>query len=295
MPQRSYAVLALTLSALACAGHTEHTPAPPPRHLHDAAPDTAVRPLRSPPRYAAGRGAYEVTSVSILTHDVGGVTRTDTQTTRSIVHENARWTGRGLDVVGSVVSRVVAASPGVQSMPPIISEPIPFTATVDTASSRVEFVSDSVAGTARSCPVPNTEALAAARDLLTALPRSLAPGATWTDTLATTACRDEFPIRSTAIRRFMVTLERAPSSPEGVIIVVAHTTEARLAGAGRRDGRTVDLDGTRHLEARQQYDALTGQLLGARVTSDLELTARAPNGPDRVHQHVEATVRPIKD
>jgi hypothetical protein len=283
MHRRLSAVLAL--ASAACGGHTQHTPPPPPRHLHDPAPDTAIRALRSPPRYAAGRGVYEVTSVTIVTRDVGGVTRTDTLTTRSIVHDNARWTRRGLDVTGSVVSRVVTASAGVESMPPIISDPVPFTATVDTASSRVEFVSDSAASTARSCPVPNTEALAAARDLLTALPRSLAPGATWTDTLSTTACQDDFPIKSSAIRRFNVTLERAPANPEGVVVIVVHTTEARLSGA--------NLDGTRHLEARQQYDALTGQLLGARVTSDLDLTTRAPNASHRVHQHAETTVRPM--
>ncbi|HWZ58972.1 MAG TPA: hypothetical protein VNW46_08370 [Gemmatimonadaceae bacterium] len=303
MHQPSSAILALSTAALctaalcptACASHTPHTPPPPPRHLHDPAPDTGVRPLRSPPRYQAGRGAYEVTSVSILTHDVAGVARTDTLITRSIVHDNARWTSRGLDVTGSVVSRVVNASPGVLAMPPIIVDPIPFSATVDTATSRVEFVSDSAAATTLSCPVPNTEALAAARDLLTALPRTLAPGATWTDTLVTTACRDDFPIRSSAVRRFMVTLDRAPSSPEGVVIVVVHTTEARLTGAGRHEGRAVDLQGTRHLEARQQYDALTGQLLGARVASDLDLTARSLDETHHEHQHAEATVRPIAD
>jgi hypothetical protein len=156
-------------------------------------------------------------------------------------------------------------------------------------------VSDSAAATVPACPAPNTEALAAARDLLVAIPRSLAPGATWTDTLVSTACRGAFPVRSSAVRRFRVTLERAPSNPEGVVIVVVHTTEAHLAGAGARDGSMVNLQGTRHAEARQQYDALVGQLLAGHVTSDLDLTVGSAGNAERVHQHAETTVIPLAD
>ena len=285
-PRSVPALVALILVIAACASHPAQHPQPA-QHLRDSDADTTLRPLRSAPRYAAGRGAYEVTSITILTHTVAGAPRTDTLTTRSIVHDDARWNARGLEVTGSVVSRVLSASGGVDSMAPVILDPVPFTATVDTASSRVEFVSDSAAATVQSCPTPNTEALAAARDLLTAIPRSLAPGATWTDSLVATACRGRFPVRSLAVRRFQVALERAPSNPEGVVIVVAHTTEARVAGA--------DLTGTRHAAARQQYDALTGQLLSGRVTSDLDLTVASPDDARHVHEHAETTVRPIAD
>lgn len=277
------AVSAAVVSA-ACAGHpAEHAP---PQHLRTAS-DTTVGPLRSVPRYDAGRGAYQITSVSIVIHDEDGVTRTDSLTTEAIVHDDARWTNQGLDVTGTVVSRVIRGSEGIAALPAVVVEPVPFIATVDTASARVSFVSDSAAASARGCPAPNTEALAAARDLLTAIPHTLAPGAHWSDSLETTTCRSDVAVRSSAVRHFTVTLERVPASPEGVVIVVAHTTAARLAGA--------KMTGTRHADARQEYDALTGDLLGGHVTSDLDLDVGPPGNGRHVHQHVDTTVRPIAD
>jgi hypothetical protein len=230
--------------------------------------------------------------MSILSRDVDGAVRTDTLTTQSAVDYDARWTNHGLDVTGTVVSRVVSSSEGVRAMPAIVRDPVPFTATVDTATSRVDFVSDSVAASARACPAPNTEALAAARDLLTAIPKSLAPGSTWTDSLVTTACRGTLPVRSSAIRRFTVTLDRAPASPEGAVIAVTHTTDARLSGAGELDGRAVTLRGTRHAVSRQEYDALTGDFLGGHVASDLDLDVGAPGDMHHIHQHADTKVRP---
>jgi hypothetical protein len=275
---------AAVCSATACASHpVEHAP---PQHLRDT-PDTLVGPLRSIPRYDPGRGAYQITSTSIVTHDESGVARTDTLTTEAIVHDDARWTYHGLDVTGTVVSRVLRGSEGIAALPAVVVEPVPFTATVDTASSRVSFISDSAAASVRGCPAPNTEALAAARDLLTAIPRSLAPGASWSDSLETTTCRGELSVRSAAVRHFTVTLDRVPASPEGVVIVVSHTTEARLTGA--------TLTGTRHAQAYQEYDALTGDLLGGHSKSDLDLQVGPSGETHRVHQHVDTTVRPTTD
>jgi hypothetical protein len=295
MRQPSFARPILACAVVGCAAACASHPAQhaPPPHLRDTASDTALKPLRSPPRYDAGRGAYEITSVTIVTRDLAGAVRTDTLTTQAIVHDDARWTHQGLDVTGTVVSRVIRRSEGIETMAPVLADPVPFTATVDTASSRVDFITDSVAASARGCPAPNTEALAAARDLLTAIPRSLTPGTSWTDSLVTTACRGSLPVRSAAVRHFTVTLERAPASPEGVVIVVAHTTEARLTGAGEREGRAVTLEGTRHAESRQQYDALTGDLITGHGSSDLDLTVSPPDDLHHVHQHVDTRVRPI--
>jgi hypothetical protein len=296
MPQPTLArpvlVCAVVVCATACASHpVEH--APPPHLRRETASDTAIAPLRSPPRYEAGRGAYEITSVTIITRDVDGTARTDTLTTQAIVHDDARWTTNGLEVTGTVVSHVIRGSEGIESMAPVIPDPVPFTARVDTATSRVDFISDSVAASARGCPAPNTEALAAARDLLTAIPRSLSPGTVWTDSLVTTACRGALPVRSSAVRHFAVTLERASATPEGVVIVVSHTTEARFAGTGQHDAQSVTLEGTRHAVSRQSYDALIGALLVGHVQSDLDLRVGPPGDMHHVHQHAETTVQPI--
>src|ERR1700734_1232564 len=128
-----------------------------PAHLRPPT-DTTVGPLRSIPRYNPGRGSYEVVSISTVSHDVDGAVRTDTLTTQSRVDYDARWTNHGLDVTGSVVSHVVNSSQGIRTLPAVIPDPVPFTATVDTATSRVDFVSDSVPASARACPAPNTEA-----------------------------------------------------------------------------------------------------------------------------------------
>ena len=94
MRRQTVVALSAVVVSAACASHpVEHAP---PQHLRTAS-DTAVGPLRSVPRYDAGRGAYQITSVSIDIHDEGGVTHTDTLTTEAIVHDDnhrmiAFWT-----------------------------------------------------------------------------------------------------------------------------------------------------------------------------------------------------------
>jgi len=283
-------------SATACAGsgpEPEHVaPSHDPVHL---TADTALPPLRSAPRYVAERHTYVVDATTIVTHDSGGGSRVDTVDIRSIVHADPRWTSRGLEVHGSIVSRVTSAADRRSRDPNTVEDPVPFVATVDTSTSRVIFISDSAAAAARPCVAPTVEALAAARDLLTAVPRSLSPGATWTDSLVTTVCRGALPVASAAVRHFAVSLIRAPADPEGVEVLVTHSTVAHLHGAGSLDDSPTTIDGDRHATAEQRYDALTGRLISGETRSDLELHTAGPTHASVIHQHATTTVRPVAD
>jgi len=294
---RSFSATLLATAALgACAGSAPESQHAVPSHerVHLAA-DTALPPLRSAPRYVAERRTYLVDATTIVTHDSLGAAHVDTVDVRSIVHADPRWTSRGLEVHGSIVSRITTASTRSARDPDAVDDPVPFVATVDTSTSRVSFISDSGAASVRPCVTPSVEGLAAARDLLTAVPRSLAPGATWTDSLVTTVCRGALPVASAAVRRFTVSLIRVPADPEGVEVLVAHTTVAHLHGAGSIDDTPTTIDGDRHATAEQRYDALTGRLIGGETRSDLELHTAGPTHDSVIHQHATTTVKPVAD
>jgi hypothetical protein len=294
---RPFSVILLATAALgACAGSAPESQHAAPSHerVHLAA-DTALPPLRYAPRYVAERRTYLVDATTIVRHDSAGGPHVDTVDVRSIVHADPRWTSRGLEVHGSIVSRITTASTRSAPDPDAVDDPVPFIATVDTSTSRVSFVSDSAAAAARPCVAPTVEGLAAARDLLTAVPRSLAPGATWSDSLVTTVCRGSLAVASAAVRRFTVSLIRAPADPAGVEILVTHTTVAHLHGAGAMDDAATTIEGDRHATAEQRYDALTGRLIAGETRSDLELHTDGPTQHSVIHQHATTTVKPVAD
>jgi hypothetical protein len=285
LPQVKYSPLALLILA-ACgptvATHEPRNPPPAPPSEHRAPPPFV------PPRYAVGRGAYEMTSTATIQFVGDSSARPDTLETAVVVRYDASWTGKGLDFTGTVQSRVTAASARMRQASTESLDPVPFRATVDTARGVVLLIGDS---TESVCPSTHAGALATARQYLASIPRTLAPGASWTDTTTATTCRGEIPVTTTAIRHFTVALEHPPSGPP--TIVVSHLSTISLQGESSRRTRGVTLTGAGTRQYEDRYDAFTGILKSRAAIIDVDLTIGVAGSPSRLHEHVDERAVPI--
>jgi hypothetical protein len=216
--------------------------------------------------------------------------RPDTLETAVVVRYNATWNATGLDFTGTVQSRVTSASGRMRQASTESLDPVPFRATVDTVAGTVKLLGDSVAPEAL-CPSPHAGALTAARQYLASIPRTLAPGASWTDTTVATTCRGEIPVTTTAIRHFTVALEHPPSAPP--VIVVSHLSTISLQGASARRARGVTLMGAGTRQYEDRYDAFTGVLRSRAAIFDVDLTVGVAGAPSRLHEHVDERAVPI--
>jgi hypothetical protein len=272
--------------------HEPQAPAPAAPHEHQAAAAPFV-----PPRYAVGRGSYEVTSTATIQFLGDSSGRLDTLATSVVIRYEASWTGTGLDFTGTVQSRVIAASARMQQASTESLEPVPFRASLDTTRAELHLISDSSDYTESACPSPHAGALAVARQYLVSVPRTLAPGAAWTDTTSTTSCRGDIPVTTVSVRHFTVALEHpsapAPSSAPPVILV-SHLSTVTMHGEITHRGRAVTLtgSGSRHFDDR--YDAFTGLLLSRAATTDNDITlAVAGAPPSQLREHVDIRTVPV--
>jgi hypothetical protein len=239
-----------------------------------------------------GRGAYEVKSTATIQFLGDSNTRLDTLETTVVIRYEASWTGSGLDFTGTVQSRVTAASARMQEATGESLDPIPFRASLDTARSALHLLGDSSEAAESTCPSAHAGALAAARQYLVSVPRTLAPGASWTDTTAATTCRGDIPVVSTAVRHFTVALEHPPSAPP--VIVVSHLSVVRLHGEITHRGRAVTLTGSGSRRFEDRYDAFTGVLKSRAATTDADLTlAVAGAPPSQLREHVDIKTVPV--
>ena len=278
----------LVLIVLAACGptasHSPRPPAPAAQSEHKAPPPFV------PPRYAVGRGAYEMTSTATIQFVGDSSAKPDTLETAVVVRYDASWTGTGLDFTGTVQSRVTAASARMLQANGESLDPVPFRATVDTVAGTVRLIGDSAA-TEATCPSPHAGALTAARQYLASIPRTLAPGASWTDTTMATTCRGEIPVTTTAVRHFTVSLEHPPSAPP--VIVVSHLSTISMHGETSHRGRGVTLTGAGTRQYEDRYDAFTGVLKARAAIIDVDLTVGVAGAPSRLHEHVDEHAVPI--
>ncbi len=261
--------------------HEPPTPAAPHERQAAAAPFV-------PPRYAVGRGSYDVVSTATIQFVGDQSTKPDTLQTSVVIRYEASWTGTGLDFTGTVQSKVTAASARMQQAVGESLDPVPFRAAVDTATSTVRLVGDSTESTV--CPSPHAGALATARQYLSSIPRTLAPGASWTDTTVSTTCRGEIPVTTTAIRRFTVALEHPPSAP--AVIVVSHISTITMRGEVAHRGREVSLTGSGTRQFEDRYNAFTGVLENRAAIMDLDLSVGVAGAPSRLHEHIDLKTVP---
>jgi hypothetical protein len=277
------AILAALTACGPTASHEPRLPAPAAPSEHRAQPPFV------PPRYAVGRGAYELTSTATIQFVGDSSAKPDTLVTAVVVRYDASWTGTGLDFTGSVESRVTAASARMLQANGESLDPVPFRAAVDTVAGTVRLIGDSSV-TAPTCPSPHAGALAAARQYLASIPRTLAPGASWTDTTMATTCRGEIPVTTTAVRHFTVSLEHSQSAP---VIVVSHLSTISMHGETSHRGRGVTLTGAGTRQYEDRYDAFTGVLKSRAAIIDIDLTVGVAGAPSRLHEHVDEHAVPI--
>src|SRR5579863_3787613 len=133
------------------ASHEPRPPAPAPPSEHRTPPPFV------PPRYAVGRGAYELTSTATIQFVGDSSAKPDTIQTAVIVRYDASWTGTGLDFTGAVQSRVTGASARMRQASTESLDPVPFRATVDTVKGVVHLLGDSAEST---CPSTHAGAIA---------------------------------------------------------------------------------------------------------------------------------------
>jgi len=230
-----------------------------------------------------------MTSTAIVQFVGDSSAKPDTLQTAVVVRYDASWTSTGVDFTGAVQSRVTAASGRMRQASTESLDPVPFRASVDTLKGMVHLVGDS--GAESMCPSPHAGALAAARQYLASIPRTLAPGASWTDTTTATTCRGEIPVTTTAIRHFTVALEHPPSGPP--TIVVSHLSTISLQGESSRRTRGVTLTGAGTRQYEDRYDAFTGVLKSRAAVIDVDLSIGVAGTPSRLHEHVDERAVPI--
>lgn len=123
------------------------------------------------------------------------------------------------------------------------------------------------------CALPVGALLDAARDLVIALPARLAPGAEWSDTVATVGCRGELSITTTSRRRWVV--EQVDSAGGAPTAHVVRRSETTIAGSGTQRGSAVSLSGEGTGELRYLVDVLAGRVERAEGTSSTRLAFEA--------------------
>lgn len=122
------------------------------------------------------------------------------------------------------------------------------------------------------CASVATSARLVARSIIVSLPRSLAPGTTWSDTTTTETCRGGLLIRTHTDARY--TLDAADERAAPALLRVTRRLTAQLDGVPSLGGQGPVLRGSMTGSARLALDRRTGRLvsLDGQSTTELELT-----------------------
>jgi hypothetical protein len=258
-------------------------------------PEPAARPATEggPWSFAwrAGTFAYEVVSEATIELAGDSLPAEQVRTTTYLTYTLAPGADAAADVTGLVDSVVVeglraggrVAGPRDRAL----TAPVSFAARLDPARRRVEFppLQSSLCASAAE-RTPAGAALVLARDLLVALPPSLAPRTTWRDTVASTVCRGDVPLSTTAVRTYEVEgLDQWEGQPA---LRVRRTSELLLAGQ-RGGRRPASVSGTGGATQRLFFD-LAGRLLGATGESSTDVRMTAGEESGELRQRVRTRV-----
>ncbi len=169
----------------------------------------------------------------------------------------------------------------------VMTDAIPFVATIDTASRLVTLSTDSAGRT--KCSAPGAAALDQVREFFPSLQRPTTGETQWQDTAVSTACRGEIPVTATVVRTF--TASRSGTTGP---IMVSHTSQAVLLGAAVHLDQMVSLTGAGGGVTRAEYDSASGRLVREHTTVDLDINVISHVGSSarlrQFHQHAEVTV-----
>jgi hypothetical protein len=136
---------------------------------------------------------------------------------------------------------------------------------------------------------PADALVAAARELLVAVPPSLAPGTRWSDSASTTLCRGGVPVTTGIVRDYEVDGRERVDGTDA--IRVRRRDRFTLAGASAVPGRTMVVSGRGTGTATLWFDPAGGRYLGMTWESDAELSVRAGRQSSNFRQRVRQQAR----
>jgi hypothetical protein len=166
--------------------------------------------------------------------------------------------------------RVTLAAPP-PAAPPAVPSPLP-----------------GAAAAADDCAAPAGVVLGPVRDLFPAMPARLDPGARWTDTVATTACRGGVRLVTTSVHRYVAAgLEERGGRPA---VRVERTSDVTVRGEGVQARVPVTTEGRGAGRGTLWMDPAAGRVLEATTEATLELTFTAAGRSQRVVQRSTQTI-----
>jgi hypothetical protein len=236
-------------------------------------------------RYTPGTRRYAVyTEATIeLASDTAAPQRVPIAATTHVTLTLAPQTERALALSGSVDSFTVSRGAGIPEPEAPSEARARFSATLSPIGQVSAFEGPTVEG----CGSPIPSLLAQARELLVAVPASLAVGSRWRDTTVVGTCRGEIPVTTHTVREYVV---EGPDSLAGVpAIRVRRTSTMTLGGSGTQGGQPVSVAGRGASTATLYLSPTVGALLGATGTSRVTLTVETPRG--RVPFRQDAALR----
>ncbi|CAA9310712.1 MAG: hypothetical protein AVDCRST_MAG11-1468, partial [uncultured Gemmatimonadaceae bacterium] len=153
--------------------------------------------------------------------------------------------------------------------------------------SGVRMAGDSTAAPAAplACARAGSDALlGVARDLLVALPLTLAEGAIWRDSTSATSCRGNVPLTTSTVHEYRVARVAADSATGARTATVERRSRATIAGQGAGGSVGTTVVGTGSGQARLTFDLAAGRYEGGELTSAAELTVTTAAGVQTLRQ-----------
>jgi hypothetical protein len=168
--------------------------------------------------------------------------------------------------------------------PAELALPIAVTAEVDVDRHTVRIVSPPAASCAADAAVAQ-----AVREVLLAPPERLRRGASWTDSLRTTVCRDSIPLLLTSAHRYVV--EDARVQDGRAVVVIRRRSTVVMSGSGRQFGEPVTILGEGQGELLFGLRLDDGQMTDGNGVSSLTLTLTGRRKSQVVVQHARLEIR----
>jgi hypothetical protein len=226
-----------------------------------------------------------------LAQDGGAPPETDSLLTRSYVTYVLGGGGAGQSVGGAVDSAFVT-SRRAPATSQAVTVAVPFTGTLTTAG--VRFAGDSAAPPLRCAPGAADALLGVAREVLFALPPTLAAGSVWQDSSSTTTCRGNVPLTTRSVHEYRVADLAADSTGAPREAVVERTTRTAIAGQGAGGSAGTTVAGTGIARGRLTFDLAAGRYTGGAINSATDLTVNVNGRAQRLTQRAATRVTVVE-
>jgi hypothetical protein len=247
-------------------------------------------------RYSSGTQRYAVvTNAEVVLAAEGAPPESDSLVTRAFVTYVLGGGGVGQSVGGAVDS-VFVSSRRSPTASQAVTVALPFSGTLTASGVRFagEPSGDSTATVtvpvvptgpaAAACGRGSTDALlSVARELLVALPPSVAEGTAWRDSSTTTSCRGNVPFTTTTVHDYRVARLELDSAGARTA-TVERTTRSTITGQGSGGSVGATVVGTGTGQGRLTFDLAAGRYLGGEINSAADLTVNADGRPQRLTQ-----------